>query len=152
MGCLFEQNLAKDIYWINLDLFAIHVMANLRGELMLQLAQPDQHFYHDGWILEWLGVGLELPCTYRQIVSNAIEDSRPLRQRHSGQPFAQDLRIQFVSHGTLSESQLRVANASGGTTAGDGALAGPESLKLIPFLTRLSPKERDECLFAERLL
>ena len=65
---------------------------------MLQLAQPDQHFYHDGWMLEWLSGSLELPCTYRQIVSNAIEDSRPLRQRHSGQPVAQDLRIQFVNH------------------------------------------------------
>lgn len=56
-------------------------MAYLRGELMLQLAQSDQHFYHDGRMLEWLSGGLKLPCTYRQIVSNAIEDSRPLRLR-----------------------------------------------------------------------
>jgi hypothetical protein len=57
-------------------------------------------------MLEWLGGGLELPCTYRQIVSNAIEDPRPLRQRHSDEPLAQHLRIQVVNHGILSEMAI----------------------------------------------
>src|ERR1700722_5747702 len=101
-GCLLKQNLGENIYWINLNLFAIHVRAYLCGELMLQLAQSNQHFYHDGCMLEWLSGCFKLPCTYRQIVSNTIEDSRPFRQRHSGLPFAQDLRIQVFNHGILS--------------------------------------------------
>ena len=74
MGRLLEQNLCKNIYRINLDLFAIHVMANLCGELVLQLTQADQPFYGDGRVLGWLsgGLGLELPCAYREIVSNSI--------------------------------------------------------------------------------
>ena len=102
-ACLLEQNFGENINWINLELFTIHVVAYLCGELMLQLAEADQHSYHDGWMLEWLSGGLELPYAYRQIVGNSIKYSRPLRQRHPGQPFAQDLRIQFVGHRDLSK-------------------------------------------------
>jgi len=38
---LFEQNLCKDIYRINLDLFAVHIVDNLCRKLMLQLSQAD---------------------------------------------------------------------------------------------------------------
>jgi len=41
VGCLLEQNLGKNVYWINPYLFAIHVMPYLCGELMLQLAEAD---------------------------------------------------------------------------------------------------------------
>jgi hypothetical protein len=133
VGCLLEQNLGKNIYWINLDFFAIHVMAYLCRELMPQLAQPDQHFYHDGWMLEWLSGGLELPCTYRQIMSNAIEDSRPLRQRHSDQPFAQDLRI-FNSY-VLEVG--RVANSHSITNA--MAVPATTNAQTQTILNRIAP-------------
>jgi hypothetical protein len=55
LDCLLEQNLCKDIHRINLDLFAIHIMANLCGKLMLQLAEADYLFMTmagslNGWV------------------------------------------------------------------------------------------------------
>ena len=72
MGCLLEQNLCKDIYRINLNLFAIHIMSNLCGKLVLQLTEADEPLYDDDRVFEWLCGGLELACAYREIVSNSI--------------------------------------------------------------------------------
>ena len=72
MGCLLEQNLCKDIYRINLDLFAIHIVSNLSGKLVVQLTEADQSFDNDGRILKRLLGSLELARADRQIMSNSI--------------------------------------------------------------------------------